>query len=455
MDLNESSVAKQGAKKFSLSDSGNAERFATDHAETARYCKLWKAWLLWDGKRWARDDVDRVSLLAKETIRKMLAEAPKITNDDTRQKLIKHVLASESAGRRKAMVSLACAEPPLPILPDQLDVNPWLLNTPAGTIDLRTCEVREHRRSDLVTKMCPIPYDANAEAPTWQKFLRRIFDNDEKVIRYLRQLCGYSLTGDVSEQILPILYGTGANGKSSFLETLMAVLGTDYAIKAPNGLLVARRGNHHPTELTVLHGRRLVAAVETEDGSQLAESTIKELTGSDTITARRMHENFWQFTPSHKLWLATNHRPSVRGTDHAIWRRLRLIPFSVTIPEAERDLKLLDKLKNELPGILRWCVEGCLDWQSHGLATPATIRDATASYRDDEDQLASFIKDCCVSSEDAKTSAHDLLKAYHRFAGDKEMNSKRLGLALTECGIGRTHVQGRVWRTGIGLRADT
>ncbi|KKL48584.1 hypothetical protein LCGC14_2324030, partial [marine sediment metagenome] len=237
---------------------------------------------------------------------------------------------------------LKMAMPELPITSGKFDVDPWLLNVMNGTIDLRTGARREHRREEFLTKMCPVAFDPDAKAPTWERFLHRIFDGNDVTIQYMQRLCGYCLTGDVSEQILPIFFGKGANGKTTLIETLMAMLGTDYAAKAPRDLLMARRGSPHPTELTVLHGRRLVAAVETEDGCRLAESVVKEVTGSDTITARKLYQNYWQFAPTHKIILATNHTPEVRGRDHAIWRRLALIPFAVTIPERERDLRLLE-----------------------------------------------------------------------------------------------------------------
>src|SRR5208283_4668705 len=231
---------------------------------------------------------------------------------------------------------------------------------------------------------------ADAVCRTWLAVLEKIFNRDSEVIGYLQRFTGYSLTGDVSEQVLNIWHGVGANGKSTVANTIMEMLGSDYAMKAAADLLLAKWDNDHPTALTDLHGKRFVACIETDDGRRLAEALVKELTGGDPIRARRMREDFWQFMPTHKVVLACNHRPTVRGTDHAIWRRLKLVPFNVVIPPNERDKQLPAKLRDELPGILAWAVRGCLDWQRHGLEDPKAIIAATADYQNAEDVLLNF-----------------------------------------------------------------
>jgi putative DNA primase/helicase len=230
----------------------------------------------------------------------------------------------------------------------------------------------------------------------------------------------------------------------------MEMLGPDYSMKATADLLLMKRDTDHPTALTDLHGKRLIACIETDDGRRLAEALVKELTGGDPIRARRMREDFWQFMPTHKVVLACNHRPAVRGTDHAIWRRLKLVPFSVVIPKQDRDKQLGAKLREELPGILAWAVRGCMDWQRHGLGEPKAIIDATADYQNSEDTLLNFIAECCVMAPEARVKAADLLDAYKEWAGDKFMTARKLTTTLTERGIKRQH-SGGTWYRGLGL----
>ena len=292
--------------------------------------------------------------------------------------------------------------------PQELDTNSWLLNCLNGTLDLLTGELLPHQRDNLITKVAPVEYDPVAKCPVWDRFLSRIMGEDEDLIGFLQQMVGYSLTGDVSEQILFIGYGEGANGKSTFLNTLLGLLG-DYAMKATSDLLMRHQG--HPTEKADLFGKRFVATIETEDGRRLSEVFVKEATGGDPIRARRLHENFWQFNPTHTLFLATNHRPIIRGTDHAIWRRIRLIPFNVTIPDAKMDKHLIGKLRAEWPGILNWAVRGGLLWQAKGLKTPDRVEAATGIYRREMDVLADFFEDRCELGFDNLVTARDLCAA--------------------------------------------
>src|SRR5919107_5291637 len=265
-----------------------------------------------------------------------------------------------------------------------MDASPDLLNVLNGTIDLRTGELRPHRREDLITKMAPVEYDPNSPVPAWAATLERVLPSPD-LRAFFKKLCGYAISGETSEHLLPVLYGTGANGKSTVLSTLLAAAG-DYGMQAAPDLLVAKKGAH-PTEVADLFGMRLVASIEVEDGRRLAESLVKQLTGGDKVRARRMRQDFWQFEPTHKVFMAVNHKPEVRGTDTAIWRRIRLIPFTETIPPGEQDKKLPEKLRAELFGILAWCVEGCLEWQREGLQAPEEVRRATGQYRSEMDVI--------------------------------------------------------------------
>jgi putative DNA primase/helicase len=278
----------------------------------------------------------------------------------------------------------------------------------------------------------------------------------EALRRFVQRVIGYAAAGVVSEEVLVILYGVGANGKSTLVNVVMEALG-DYAMQAAPDLLLAKKGSH-PTELADLFGARFVASVETDEGRRLAEGLVKQLTGRDPIKARRMREDFWQFDPTHTVFLATNHRPEVKGTDHAIWRRLKLVPFEVTIPEPEQDKGLPEKLREELPGILAWIVRGCWEWQRDGIGEPEEVKSATTSYRADMDVLAGFIEDRCVVDPDAWAAFADLYASYQDWceeSGEKAETKRRFGTRLKERGFEPGRGTGNTpIRRGIGLRDD-
>jgi putative DNA primase/helicase len=422
----------QPPEGFNLTDLGNAERFIARHGEDVRYCYPWSRWLVWTGARWERDEAGHVYRLAKDTVRGIYQEAAAAEDEDRRKALAKHAARSEAEAKIKAMLELSKSE--VPISPAELDAEPWLLNAPNGTIDLRTGELRDHRREDLITKMVGADYDPRAEAPAWETTLRRALPSEE-LRGFFRKLAGYGFSGDVSEHILAVLYGTGANGKSTILNALLAAAG-DYGMQAAPDLLVAKKGSH-PTEVADLFGMRLVASIEVEDGRRLAESLVKQLTGGDKVRARRMRQDFWQFDPTHKVFMAVNHKPEIRGTDTAIWRRLRLIPFEQTIPPAEQDKKLPQKLEAELPGILRWVLEGCLEWQREGLQAPAEVRKATGQYRSEMDVIGAFLQDECDISPSHREPFTTLYKRYEEWCeegGERAETRRKFNARLKERG---------------------
>lgn len=417
---------------FNCSDLGNSERFVADHGEDVRYCYRWSSWLVWSGSRWETDDSGMVQRLAKETVRKIYREASEAEDEDRRKVLAKHAARSESADKIRAMLELAKSE--VPVSPDELDTAAWLLNVENGTVDLRTGGLREHRREDLITKLAPVEYDPAAAAPTWAATLERSLPS-EALRAFFKKLCGYAISGDVSEHILAVLYGTGANGKSTILNALLSAAG-DYGMQAAPDLLVAKKGSH-PTEVADLFGMRLVASIEVEDGRRLAESLVKQLTGGDRVRARRMRQDFWQFDPTHKVFMAVNHKPEVRGTDNAIWRRLRLIPFTETIPPAEQDKKLPQKLEAELPGILAWAVEGCLEWQREGLQAPPEVRKATGAYRSEMDVIGAFLRDECEIGRDYRAPFKAVYDRYEEWClegGEKPDTRRKFNARLKERG---------------------
>ncbi len=339
-------------------DLANARRFVRLHGENVRYCHPWNKWFVWDGARWRQDDRGQVEQLAK-SVPDSIFIAANANNDPA---TIRFAAKAASAVSIRAMLALATSELGIPVLPTDLNRHPMLLNVANGTLDLRTGRLRPPDRADLLTQLCPVEFHPEAHCTVWDRFLEGILARRQPLIDYIQRLAGYSLTGLTTEQILGILYGVGSNGKTTLLNELLNVLGGDYAMQANRDLLIVKRGESHPTELAALFGKRLVVTIETDDGRRLAEGLVKQLTGSDKITARRMREDFWQFDPTHKVLLATNHKPEVRGTDHAIWRRLRLIPFDVVIPDEHQDKDLPLKLEAERAGILAWAVQGCLAW---------------------------------------------------------------------------------------------
>ncbi len=417
-------------------DLRNAERFVELHGHDVRYVPKWAKWLEYDGRRWALDETGASLRLAADTARVMAGEArgalaasmadleglpadgdPRAKRRGEQRKRLNDrawawALKSQAAARLHAIVDLAKADASIAVTHDRLDADPWAFNVANGTLDLRTGKLRPHRREDLVTKVSPVPFDARAACPTWDAFLSRAMGGNTEMVAFLRRMAGYALTGVIREHVLGFMFGGGANGKSTYIATTRAMMG-DYAVTAPRGLLFRSRGERHPTELTVLFGARFVACAEIEEGRAFDEGLVKDLTGGDEISARRMAEDFWSFAPTHKLFIAGNHRPSVRGDDEGIWRRIRLIPWTVTIPPEERDPLLVDKLRDELPGILAWAVRGCLEWQASGLGEPVEVTKATADYRDESDLVGEFFRLRCVFGGKGDVETRKLLRAVY------------------------------------------
>lgn len=478
--------------KVMLSDSGNSWQFRADHLDGVRFVDDWKTWLVYDGARWQADRTRQIDALAKRTATRLFVEASAEFHAAARMLQESADEHSESRAKRAAtaadahlahakklhdarvmqrMLGLARSEPGIGLTPGAFDACHWLLNTPSGTLDLRTAELRSHRREDYITRLCPTPYDPCAACPNWERFLDLVFAGDREVVGFVQRLFGYALTGDTSEQVLAVFWGGGANGKSTLLEVAMEVLGAEYSMKAPQALLMARDHEAHPTERADLFGKRLVVAVETDQGRRLSESLVKELTGGDTIRARRMRENFFQFTPTHKLILCTNYRPEIRGTDSGIWRRIRLLAFPVrfwnpaTKPAAgeERpdhlraDPGMKEKLLAERAGILAWMVRGCVAWRESGLGSPPAVVDATAEYRGEEDVLGQFLSECCERLPTAKVKSASLyaaFKAWGQSAGlDHIMGVRSFGESITHAGFGKKR-SGGIQYLGLKLKTD-
>lgn len=439
---------------FHLTDLGNAERFARDHAGRVRYCHPWKTWFCWDGRRWKEDSTGEVKRLARETIRRMYKEAADIPDETIRKSVAKHAIKSESEARIRAMLELAKSEPGIPILPEDFDQDPWLFNIENGTLDLRTGRLLPHRREHLITKLAPVDYDPNAECPRFKSFLERIFGGNRDTIRFVQRAIGYTLTGSTSEQCFFLAHGTGLNGKTTLLKTLRQLLG-DYGEQADFSTFLEKKGEGPRNDLAKLRGSRFVAAVEADQGRRLSESTIKALTGGDEISCRFLHREYFTYQPEFKIWLATNHKPIVKGQDHAIWRRVKLIPFKVQIPRDEVDPDLSDKLKAELPGILNWALQGLAVWREQGLGTAEEVQQATEAYREEMDRLAGFISNRCFVDPQVSASASTLYQAYSEWCeevGEEAVSKIAFGRMLGERGFTskKDRRGGRVW-SGIAL----
>jgi len=445
-------------KIYHLTDYGNAERMVARYGKDLRYCHVWGKWLHWNGCRWQLDEIEEVTRLAKATVRQIFSEAAQLEDQEERKKLATHAFKSESHSRVQAMIRMAESEENSTVTPDQLDNHPWLLNCPNGVVDLRTGELLPHQREFLMTKIVSVDYTPDAPAPRWESFLYRIMHERQDLVDFLQRAVGYGLTGETIEQILFLLYGIGANGKTTFLETLRALLG-EYAHHTDFSTFVVKNNDPVRNDLARLVGTRLVTAIESEEGRRFSEVVVKQLTGGDTLTARFLYREFFEFKPTFKLFLATNHKPVIKGTDHAIWRRIRLVPFTVTIPDEEQDKALNDKLREELPGILAWAVRGCLAWQKQGLGAPEEVLNATQDYKNEMDTLGSFLEECCVQEAYAHVTSKALYQAYEQWCeanGEDPMSQRALGLRLQERGFVKertSHFRG--WQ-GLGLlQGDT
>lgn len=401
-----------------------------------RYVAAWGRWLVWDGQRWRHEE----TLAATDLIRSVCRQTA-VSADN-----VKIAAKLASAGTVSGVERLARADRRHAATTGEWDSDPWLLNTPGGVIDLKTGRQRSHDRSDRMTKITTAT--PNGECPTWRQFLREVTGADVELGTYLQRMVGYALTGSTQEHALFFLYGTGANGKSVFVNTLATILG-DYATNAPMDTFMETRTDRHPTDMAGLRGARFVAAIETEQGKRWAESKLKNLTGGDKISARFMRQDFFEFFPQFKLFVAGNHKPAIRNIDEAMKRRLHLIPFTITVPPERRDKNLQHKLLAERDGILAWAVQGCLDWLRLGrLDPPQRVVDATEEYFEAEDALGRWLDERCVREPNARSLTTELFndwKQWAEAAGEFTGSRKRFADLLLTRGLDK-------WRNGSGLR---
>jgi putative DNA primase/helicase len=428
--------------KWACTDTGNAERLAYFFGKRFRYVKKWQLFIVWTGTHWAIDFDDVrmgqfTKLVVQECMPRELLYRPKTKS------FMRWCHASQSGGHRAAMLKWVKHEPGIAISHEELDKHPMLFNCLNGTLDLKTGHLRKQRRKDLLTKISSITYDSEAEAPHWRKFLRDAMGGDDELVSYLQRHSGYCLTGLTTEHALLFHYGDGNNGKSTFLNTLHTMFG-EYGARASRGLLFKAKNERHPTSLATLHGKRFVSCPEIEADQEFDEALVKDLSGGDPINARRMREDEWNFDPTHKLSLAGNYKPRIRGTDRGIWRRMHLVPWNVTVDEAKVDADLGAKLKAELAGILRWCVEGCVEWQQKKLSAPEAVLTATAEYKREQDVLGQFFEESLVFESEGRIGRKKLRELYEDWCkelGHQPVGARRLAEGLRKHKVSDCNVQ--------------
>lgn len=433
-----------------LTDTGNAERWAATHGRRFRMHTDRQKWFVWNGKHWSPDDDSEALLSTKEVARDLVIHAAGAQPDD-RLKIVKWANQTESSARRAAMLTMAVAEPGISANANAWDADPWALNCLNGTVDLKTGARRAHDPEDLHSKLAPVVYDENATCPRFDQFLAEILP-DAEVRSWVQRFFGYAITGIVREHVFPVLWGpVGRNGKGTLIETLFGVLGP-YVMPVPTELIIESKNEPHPNMKAQLLGARLAVAAEIKSQDRLAESSVKTLSGGDSIRARFLGKEFFTFEPTHKLVLQANFKPRASG-DPALWARMRIVPFTVSFIGRE-DVHLKAKLAEERSGILRWLVEGCLAWQEQGLGTAKAIEDATNEYREDSDTLGGFIGECCVRDLNARSVASDIYREYKTWAearGEHPKTQTALGRDLVQLGFKKAkHRHGWVY-TGIGI----
>jgi len=441
-----------------FTDLGNAKRFAARYRDRLLYCEKWTRWFEWDNMRWREDETLEVYRLAGLMIRSLYPLAKRIRDDEERQAFLKHLARSESFRAQTALINLAKADPAFAVRPADLDRDPWLLTIENGTLDLRTGNLRPHDQRDRITKLAPVRYDPTASCPNWLEFLHMVMGGNQRLVSFLQRAFGCCLTGITSDKAMFILYGaSGDNGKSTMVDVIQQLLG-DYAVRTPTGTFLRKKDGAIPNDVAKLKGARFVWASENERGSRLSESLIKEMTGGDKLSARFMRGEFFEFYPEFKPWLATNHKPQVRG-DRALWNRLKLIPFHVTIPKERQKPRheVMAMFRREFSGILNWALEGCVEWQRNGLGIPEEVVAATREYEAEQDTFAMFLEEKCVRAPNARVLSLALYREYKSWAeqyGESPVSHKMFASFMSERGFEKTKTMKGALYSGVGLRTE-
>ena len=354
---------------------------------------------------------------------------------------------ARNTARKNNMITEAESWDGVSAVSDDFDNNEWLFNCTNGTIDLKSGKMMPHDKDNLLTKIAAVEFDPEAKAPVFEKFMEKIFDGNKGLIEFIQRAIGYSLTGSVREQCIFVCHGSGANGKSTLINAIQDMIG-DYA-RNTNFTTFTVRNDSNTNDIARLMGSRFVTAMEIGEDKRLNEALIKQLSGGDIISARYLHKEFFDYYPTFKIWMGANHKPKIKETDNGIWRRIKLIPFEITIPPEERDGDLPLKLKKEFPGILAWAIKGCLAWQKEGLNPPPEVNMATDTYRGEMDIIQSFLSECTIEKEEGVIKSGDLYKVYSEWCdenGERAVSSTKFSLKMKERGFGKGRVNNlRIW----------
>lgn len=424
---------------YPTTDYGNAEAIVSLHGEKLRWDNTSGEWLIFNGNTWQVDKDGEIKRIAINSIRERLRRASDISDNSKRNNYVRWAVNSESRNKINAAIEFVKNLKPVTEQQKNFDRNYFLLGCKNGVLDLRNNDLLPGKPEMMISKSNYIDFDSRAICPRWEKFLDEIFESDRETIDLIQRSVGYTLTGDVSEQVIFILWGSGSNGKSTFLDILLKLMG-DYGANTPFSTLEESQFDNGkiPSDVAALCGKRFVSSSEIKEKSKLNEARIKSLTGGDPITARFLHKEYFTYNPTFKIWFSVNHKPKVNDNSYAFWRRVLLIPFNKQFKDNIRDNKLKEKLLNELPGILNWAVKGCFNWQKSGLNISENVRNATNDYQNENDYLKQFLNDCTVENENSNVESQVLHKAYLNWAkrnNEPELTSTMFGRKLKEIGI--------------------
>ena len=443
--------------KFKLTDVGNAERFVEMFKEDVAYCPAYKRWYIWNGRFWQQDDGTIIEY-AIACVRSIYEQAKLLPDGDERTALLQHAMRSENGVKIKTIVQLASGMRELITYPDDWDADPYLLNCLNGTINLRTGELMPFRKADHITKICNAKFDPNCETPLWSKLLKTISQGDAEYEHFIQKALGYALTGDTSEQVLFIPYGTGCNGKSTFLNVFSAVM-NDYAQSSSSDAFQLKKNENVNNDIARLKGARYVTAIEMEENKRLNEALLKSMTGGDKLVTRFLYGEFFEYVPQFKVFLAVNHLPIIRDMTESTWRRIRVMPFEKMFDASERDNHFADKiLANELDGILAWAVQGCLNWQKEKLGFSRIVMKATAFYRMEMDSFSSFFEECCEERENGHVTNKMLRTVYDEWCrdnGEYALTQRPFSAKLIEKGFKKKRAPNGAYEwSGFALRGQ-
>ncbi len=444
MEADERQKVKQATldsdcRDYPPTELGNSKRFLRRFGKEIRYCHPWRAWFIWDGSRWAMDDTGRIMVQGKYTVNQIEKEAL-LFNYDQQKQLLAWSGASQKYSVIKNMISLAASD--VPVLPGDLDADKNLINFPNGTLEIDTMTFRKHEQDDLCSKVMGARYDPDAECPLWQKFISEIFikepeegkepESDDDLIQFVQRAMGYTLTAEIKERAIFLCHGSGANGKSTLLNTVAAAMG-DYAQQTESSTFTVSKRETVRNDLAALKGSRMVLALESGKDKKLDEALVKQLSGGDKIAARFLFKEYFEYTPEFKIWWGFNHRPRIDDATESIWDRIKLIPFNLRIEEEKRDLDLPTNLQAELPGIINWMLAGLKDYREKGLAEPEIVKAATSEYQQEQDVLGEWIGDQCVKRRDLWEASAELYTSYHAWSTSRQetpMSPRKFGIEM-------------------------